>query len=189
MLAFNPFGLRPVFHPSGTIRPTEGTVITGLATNIFTGSPVALDPATGGLILAAAGAGTRAIGAFQGVEFTPADGRRRYSNTWPANQVATEIVAYYTRDAQIIYEIQANGPIVVEDIGEMASWTANGSANGNTTTGLSTVGLDVATLAAAADQFQILGIPAYPDNVPGDAFTIVNGRIMQHQLVADSPVV
>lgn len=178
-----PFGLRPVYHPSGSIRPVAVQIASALATNIFQYSPVAYVPASGTIALAAAGA--RAIGVFMGVEFTPSDGRRRYSNTWPANQVATQIVAYITRDPYITYEIQANGSLAQDDIGECADWTSNGTNDGNTTTGLSTVALATPPAAAIAG-LQILGLSPYVDNDWGDAFTIVEVRIAEHQLLADS---
>lgn len=177
-----PFGLRPVYHPSGSIRPVAVTIASALATNIFQYSPVAYVAASGTLALAAAGA--RAIGVFMGVEFTPSDGRRRYSNTWPANQVATEIVAYITQDHTIIYEIQADGSVAQDDIGECADWTANGTGNGNTTTGLSTVALATPPAAAIAG-LQIIGFAPYVDNAAGDAFTIVQVMIAEHQFFPD----
>ena len=176
-----PFGLRPIRHPSGVIRPNAGSLASALATNIYQGSPVALD--TNGLVVLAA-AGARAIGAFQGVEFTPADGRRRVSNTWPANQVATEIVAYYTQDPDIVYEIQGNASLTLAAIGQQYDWSANGTGDGNTTTGLSTVSLDVASAAANAG-LQVLGIGKGVDNAAGDAFTVVEVRISEHPLRAD----
>lgn len=178
-----PFGLRPVYHPSGSVRPVAVQVASALATNIFQYSPVQYVAASGTIALAAAAA--RAIGVFMGVEFTPSDGRRRYSNTWPANQVATQIVAYITQDPYIIYEVQGNGPVLQDDIGECGNWTSNGTGDGNTTTGLSTVALATPTAAAAAG-LQVLGLAPYVDNDWGDAFTIVQVRILQHQLLADS---
>lgn len=180
-----PFGLRPVYHPSGSIRPVAATIASGLATNIFQYSPVQYVAASGAIALAAAGA--RAVGCFMGVEFTPADGRRRYSNTWPANQVATEIVAYITQDPFIIYEIQGNGPVAQDDIGECQDWTTNDTNAGNTTTGLSTVALTTPTAAAIAG-LQVVGLAPYVDNAWGDAFTIVQVQIAEHQFNADHPV-
>jgi hypothetical protein len=179
----NPFGLRPVYHPSGQIRPVATTITSGHVTNIFQYSPVQYIAATGAIGLAAVGA--RAVGVFMGVEYTPSDGRRRYSNSWPANQVATEIVAYITRDIYITYEIQATGPVLQDDIGECADWSLNDTTAGNTTTGLSNVAL-TAPAAAAIAGLQILGLMPYIDNAWGDAFTIVEVRIAEHQLVADS---
>lgn len=176
-----PFGLRPVYHPSGTIRQEALTIASAYNTNVFQFSPVQI-AADGTLAMAAAGA--RAIGSFMGVEYTPSDGRRRYGNMWPANQVATEIVAYYTRDPDIEYEIQANAALAQANIGEQYDWSANGSANGNTTTGLSTVSLNVASTAANAG-LQLLDNAPYVDNLLTDAFPIVRVRISEHQLRAD----
>lgn len=176
-----PFGLRPVFHPSGSVRPTEGLILSGYANNIYQGSPVGI-AANGTLIQAAAGA--QAMGPFQGVEFTPSDGRRRYGNLWPAAQVATEIVAYYVRDPEVIYEIQANATLAQASLGDEFDWSANGTGNGNLTTQLSTVSLDVASVAANAG-LQLLGFSPYPDNLAGDAFPIVQVKLAQSQLRPD----
>lgn len=180
-----PFGLRPVFHPSGSIRPVAVTIASGTVPNIFQYSPIAYVAASGAITLAAAGA--RAVGTFMGVEFTPSDGRRRYSNTWPANQVATQIVAYITSDPQILYEIQGNGPVAQDDIGECQDWTVNDTTAGNTTTGLSNVALTTPTAAAIAG-LQVFGLAPYIDNDWGDAFTIVQVYIAEHQMFPDHPV-
>lgn len=179
----SPFGLRPSYHPSGYIRPKVGVVASAYANNIFQYSPVAITT-DGSLILAAAGA--RAIGAFMGVEYTPTNGRRVYSNTWPANQVATEINAAYTDDPWITYTIQANGTVGQTNLGNQADWTANTTASGNTVTGLSTVALDIATLTAVGSAgMRIVGLTPGPDNAYGDTFTIVDVQISKHQNVAD----
>lgn len=180
-----PFGLRPVYHPSGSIRPVAVGIASGLNMNIFQYSPVQFIAASGFIQLAAAGA--RAVGVFMGVEFTPADGRRRYSNTWPANQVATEIVAYITQDPLILYEIQANGSIAQDDIGECADWSVNDTTAGSTVTGLSNVSLTTPPAAAIAG-LQIYGLAPYVDNTFGDAFTIVQVYIAEHQMFPDHPV-
>ena len=109
-----PFGLRPAYSPSGVVRPTAYTMASGYGVNILQNQPVKIG--TDGNIQAAA-IGERFIGTFQGVEFTDSDGRRRVSNKWTASAVASSIVAYVTLDPSIVYEIQANGPIQVTDIG------------------------------------------------------------------------
>lgn len=174
-----PFGLRPAFHPSGLIRPVAGVIITGYATNIYQGAPVKIGT-SGGIELGAAG--DRIVGAFQGVEYTDSEGRRRVSNRWVASTAATDIIAYFTRDPQIVYEIQANAALAQADVGEQFDWdTATG---GNSTTGLSSVALDVASSAANAG-LQILGPAPGPDNALTDTYPIVQVRISEHQLVAD----
>lgn len=202
---FAPFGLAPALDPSGTVRPNisggpqplgGNLIASGLNTNIFQNSPIQIDATTpsGNIVLATAqgangatAAASKILGAFQGVEFTlTATGRRSVSNVWPANTVATQIVAWVTRNPYLVYEIQANGSIAASQLGMMASITTNGSANGNTTTGFSTVALDttvgnITTAAGQQNQLRIVGFSQRVDNLPGDAFTIVMVQIAAHQ--------
>lgn len=207
--AYNPYGLAPALHPSGIVRPSVAggpqplgglTIASGYANNIFQNSPVQVDSQTpaGNLILVPAqGAASatsianvnRILGSFQGVEYTlTATGRRTVANFWAAGTVATSIVAQVTRAQDIIYEIQANGSVASTALGAQASITTNGSANGNTTTGFSSVGLDVTTAnslsppaANAFNQLRIVGFSQRIDNLPGDAFTQVLVQIAAHQ--------
>jgi len=172
----SPFGLKPAFHPSGIIRQQLSTIISGFATNIFQFSPVRIDDATGALVPAAAGA-ENVLGVFAGVEFTGTDGRRRVGNIWEANQVGTEIVAYYVGDPLMVYEIQGDGPVLQANVGDMADYTA---LTGNTTTGLSSVALDVSDLSNAAATLRVVGVNPAPDNVVGDLFTIAQVQIAEH---------
>ena len=174
----SPFGLKPAFHPSGIVRQLQGTIASGHPTDIFQFSPLTV-LASGNLAQAAPG--TRIVGAFMGVEYTGTDGRRRVGNRWEANTVGSEIVAYYTEDPYMVYEIQADGSIAQTEIGQQYDWTA---LSGNTTTGLSSVALDTATAAANAG-LRIIGVNPAPDNIVGDAFTIVQVQISEHQYVAD----
>jgi hypothetical protein len=165
-----------------------GTITSGSANNVFSNAPVRIDPTTGDILPAAAGAGTSLVGVMQGVEYTNAQGRRTVSNWWATGTVALagdpDTVLYYTQDQFITYAIQANGAVARTSLGAMGSFTAQ---SGSTGTGLSTVMLDTATLADTADQLQIVGITQGPDNVWGDAFTIVDVQISQHQLLAARP--
>lgn len=177
-LVASPFGLKPAFHPSGIIRQSHSTIASGFGVNIFQYSPVRV--AADGTLEEAA-AGETAIGVFMGVEFTRTDGRRAVANNWEANTVATEIVAYYTEDQLIVYEIQANAPFLQTAIGEQFDWSA---LAGNATTGLSSVALDIASSAGNAG-LRAIGVNPAADNVIGDAFTIVQVQISEHQYVAD----
>jgi hypothetical protein len=180
----SPFGLRPVSHPSGIARVTViGTIATGYATNLFQNAPVAIT-ADGSLIIAVAGTTNRLIGSFQGVEYVDATGKPVTANYWPASTAATNIVAYFTSDPAIIYEIQANGSVAQARVGEQISFAATPSS-GSTGTGMSSAAADTATVGTAVDQLRILGISAAPDNVWGDAFTNVLVQISHHQNVAD----
>lgn len=176
-----PFGLRPAYSPSGVVRPTAYAIATGYSSNILQNQPVKIG--TDGNIQAAA-IGDRFIGTFQGVEFTDSDGRRRVSNKWTASIAATDIVAYVTLDPTIVYEIQANGSIAVTDIGKQADFTT--ITAGSTVTGLSALMLDTATLTDTGNaSLRIIDVAPGPDNAFGDAYTIVQVQISEHQNVAD----
>ena len=181
-----PFGLKPLYHPSGIVRPKALDIASGYNTNIFQYSPVALAAAAAtGLILGpVTHVGGAIIGCFLGVEYTPANQRRVYSNFWPANQVATQIVAYYTDDQLITYEIQGDGSITEAALGSQADMTAE---VGNAVTGFSTVALATASISGAGVnlQLKIIGLTPGPLNAFGDAFTIVQVQIANHQFTAE----
>ena len=181
-----PFGLRPVYSPSGTVRPTAYSIQTGYAVNILQNQPVRIAPATTGgetegQVVATA-VGARYIGTFQGVEFTDTDGRRRVSNKWTASTAGTDIVAYVTLDPSIVYEIQSDAALVVADIGKQYDFTTIGT--GSTTVGISQMMLAVSTAAANA-QMRLIGITPGPDNNWGDNFVIAQVQVSEHQNVAD----
>jgi hypothetical protein len=179
-----PFGLQPVFKSGGIVAstPLENTIADGYAVTILQGAPVKIG-ANGVLELAAAG--ERAVGVFEGVQYTPLVGRPVVDNKWIAStalKAGTTAVAKYTRDPYTTYEIQANAAVTQNMMGQQMDWTA--ATSGNTTTGLSTVALDVASSAANAG-LRIVGLAPGPDNAWGDAFTIVQVQFSEHQDVAD----
>ena len=184
-----PYGLIPVNHPSGVVRPFAMTIASGYASNIFQNQPVAI--ATNGTIIAVGTVGDAIIGTFQGVEFTDSDGRRRVSNRWLASTVATDIVAYVTIDQTITYQIQGNGDtgaataLTIADIGTQYNTTANA---GNTTTGLSTMALDQSTKTTSGNaQLRLIGFISTADNPVGDnnsPFVNALVQISKHQNTA-----
>jgi len=176
------FGLRPVFHPSGIIRPTAMTIESGYGSNILQFQPVYIGAS--GTIEAAAATEAAIVGTFMGVEFTDTDGRRRVSNKWTASTSATDIVAYVTTDPAIVYEIQANSSLVITDIGAQADFAS--VTAGSTTTGLSAAMLDAAQKTTTGNEIlRIVNLGTEIDNAWGDAYTIVQVQISQHQFVAD----
>jgi hypothetical protein len=176
-----PFGLRPAYHPSGQFRAAQMTIASGYAANLLQGQPVLI--AADGTIQAAA-AGARFIGVFQGVEFTDGEGRRRVSNRWLSGTVATEIIAYVTRDPQIVYEVQASGSIAQSDVGSQLD--VGSATAGSAVTGLSAATADIASITNSASAgMRILTVAPGPDNAAGDAFTIIQVQISEHQDVAD----
>ncbi len=174
-----PFGLRPAYHPSGVTRPTAGVILTGYASGILQNQPVKI--ASDGAINAAA-IGDRFVGTFQGVEYDDTLGRHVVSNQWVASTSATNIVAYFTRDSEIIYEIQSNAALNLTDIGKQYDFTT--ITAGSTVTGLSALMLDVASSATNAS-LQVLGLAPFIDNAWGDTYVIARVRISEHQLVAN----
>lgn len=181
-----PFGLRPSYHPSGTIRPTEYTIASGYAVNIYGNQPVRIAPATSGGetqgTVVAAAVGAAFVGTFSGVEWTDSDGRRRVSNKWTASTAGTDINAYVTLDPAIVYDIQANGSLTAAAIGSQYNTTAIGT--GNSSVGISQMMLDTATSGTNA-QLRVIGITPGPDNAWGDNYTIVQVQISEHQNVAN----
>lgn len=175
-----PFGLKPLYHPSGEIRPMTTAILVDYTTNIYLYSPVKL--ASGVLNLAAAG--ERAIGTFLGVRYVDVNGKPVFSNKWVAQAGATEIVAWYTEDPWIVYEIQGTGSFAIDDVGEQGDWSTNDTNAGNLTTGLSNVTLGTVAASGSAG-LRIIGITESPTNTWGDTYTVVNVQISEHQNVAD----
>jgi len=185
-----PFGLRPAFHPSGLDRAqalangiqavsTSGNVSAGYASNILKGQPVKMN--TAGYIEVVSGGGAF-LGAFAGVEWTDATGRRRVSNYWPANESfqVGSVVAYYYSDPQIVYEIQAAGSLTQAAVGD--EFDLSNEAAGSTTTGLSQATLSTSAAGASnSAQMRVIDIAPYPDNAWGDAYVIVRAQIAEYQ--------
>jgi len=176
-----PFGLRPAFHPSGLDRAQAlaNGIATGYSSNILKGQPV-LYNSSAGTIAAVTTTGAWS-GAFAGVEWTDATGRRRVSNYWPANTSGTSIVAYFYNDQNIVYEIQTDATITQASIGNEYNFTAANLANGSTTTGLSqcTLGVSTAVGNTGQGQMRVVDIGPYVDNAWGDAYVVV--RVVNSQ--------
>lgn len=177
-VSLQPFGLRPVGHmTSGVVRQHAGSIASGYAANIFLNTPVVLN-ASGLLEVAVAGGTNNLVGSFAGCEYTAADGRRVVSKYWPSGTVATEIVAYYYRDPEILYEVQSTGSIAAVDLGSLVSLSNPG--NGSVATGFSTATCGL----TGGTQLQVVGFNAEQDNVAGDAFTKIQVLIARHQFAA-----
>lgn len=178
---FTPFGLRPVWHPSGLDRAKAYTIASGYGTAIYKGDPVAL-VATG--VVARGTAGASVLGVFDGVQYTDANGKPSYSNYWPANTAATDIIAWVWDDPQTVFEIQANGPIGQTAVGDQADF-ALGSPS--TALGLSGAYLSSGTFAGSGSSagLRVIGFSQYPDNVVGSGYVIAQVQIAEHQFVAN----
>lgn len=182
----SPFGLRPVYHPSGLDRARQYQMSAAYATPIYKNSPVVL---TANLInLAAAGADW--LGSFAGVTYIDLTGKPVITNFWPgATTGATNIQAWVFDDPQQVYEIQSAGSIATANIGDQTNFDAS-IGSGSATTGLS-IAACTAALAGSGVQgsMRIHDKGQQVDNDWGDAFTIVQVTNARHQFVSNKVAV
>lgn len=191
---YTPFGLKPVYHPSGIIRSLNYTGAYNTSAVFYSGTPVAFDEATtaGVSTLVVASntptANMRLAGVFGGIEYTDASGRRTVSKWFgPALGTATDVVMWIFQDPEIVYEVQANGSIANTQVGQEFNFTAvtSGQIIGNGGLGTSTAGLDPTAVAAGTQaQMQVVGLGREIDNAWGDLATIVNVKLANDAFVA-----
>jgi hypothetical protein len=177
--------MRPAFHPSGLDRArayVDG-IVSGYTSAILKGQPVKL--VTAGVVEPAA-SGDAFLGGFDGVEWTDTTGRRRVSNYWPASTAyqTGSCIAYVWDDPLVVYEMQAAGSLTQAAIGDQFDIT-NETA-GSTVTGLSqcTLGTTAAGVGNSK-QMRVVNLAPFPGNAWGDAYTVVQVQISEHQYVAD----
>jgi len=211
---FKPFGLKPVYHPSGLDRavPFVGTntFVTGTTftapyslsagQSFYQYQPVSLT-ASGQLTIAnqTAASGT-VYGVFDGVEYTTAEGRRTVGKSASklTLDAATQIVFWIFADPGLVYEAQVNGSATTAYIGRQYNFdtttnytTADGYTIGTGGAGFSTTALIATPVATTVQgQVRVVGLGrevAYPTgelNAWGDAFTIVQVQIANNTFVA-----
>ena len=182
-----PFGMKPVYHPSGLDRavPFNGTnsFVTGTPSfsaaytlssgqSFYQYQPVGLD-ASGNLTIASTtGTGgataTLVYGVFDGVEYTNSDGRRsvaKYASKTTLD-ASTQIIFWIFQDPSIVYEIQAAGSIASTQIGAQYNFSAttnyrpqDGTSIGTGGAGFSTTALNPTAVASAAQgQVRVVGL-------------------------------
>lgn len=189
---YTPFGLKPVYHPSGIIRSLNYTGAYDDAVTFYSGTPVSLSNTGSASTLTVAGdspvSTARLMGVFQGVEYTDASGRRTVSKWFgPTLGTATDVVMWITDDQEIVYEIQADGSLPNTSVGQEFNFVdvATGQIIGNGGLGTSTAGLNTADVAAG-DQGQVIvvGLGREITNAWGDAKTIVQVKLANTQFAA-----
>lgn len=162
-----PFGFRPVSQTAGGSHRTGSyTIASGYGTAIFEGDPVELT-GTADNIQRAAGGNADNLGIFAGVEFTDANGDRKYQPYWPASQVATDIVAFVYDDPFTEFEVQTD-TLAAVDVGLLADWTFG--VAGNTMYGRSGASLVASGGATSGQSFRIKKLansPSRTDNAYG----------------------
>lgn len=180
---FKPFGLKPVYHPSGLDRavPFVGTnsyAVGGAYTAPYSLSsgqafyqyqPVGLT-ASGQLTIAAisatGGSAGTVYGVFDGVEFTDSQGRRSVAK-WASKltlDASTDIVFWIFADPALVYEAQVNGSATTAYIGRQYDFDAtnnpaSGTSIGNGGAGFSTTALASAPVATTVQgQVRVVGL-------------------------------
>lgn len=191
-----PFGLVPVKHPSGQVRPDMlrlTKVLVEATPTMFQNTPVQLDT-SGRLALAANGSSY--VGCFQGVEYTDlATGRPVVANQWingttVKDNGADSARVYFTQDPEIWYRIQASAALTAAVVGDQLDFL--NPTTGNTTTGLSSAQADTSTLKGAGAQgmMRIYELDYAPDNLDWtDAFPVIIVGIARHQFIADKTAI
>lgn len=187
---FKPFGLKPIYHPSGldratafigtnTYGPGSGTYTApyslSVGTSFYQYQPVGLN-ASGQLTIGATAAATAPIyGVFDGVEFTDSQGRRSVAK-WASKatlDASTDIVFWIWTDPEVVYEAQANGSVTTAYLGRQYNFssaggytTADGISIGNGGAGFSTCALASTPIASGQQgQVRVVGLgreAAYP---------------------------
>lgn len=211
---FRPFGLKPVYHPSGLDRsvPFAGTnsFVTGVSytapyslssgQSFYQYQPVGIT-SSGQLTIAATAAATSPVyGVFDGVEYTTAEGRRTLGKNAAKTTLdaATSIVFWIFQDPALVYEAQASGSVTSAAIGSEYNFsatsgytTADGYVIGTGGAGFSTTALAASAVASGAQgQVRVIGLGrevAYPAgelNNWGDTYTIVQVQIANNTFTA-----
>lgn len=187
-----PFGLKPVYHPSGLVRSLNYTGVYDTNAVFYSGTAVSLNNSGTASTLAVASntptANQRLAGVFGGVEYTDASGRRTVSKWFgPALGTATDVVMWVFMDPEIVYEIQATGSVASSAVGQEYNLLNNSSGQiiGNGGLGTSTASLDPTNVAAGTQaQLQVVGLGREITNAWGDANTIVQVKIANDRFVA-----
>lgn len=214
--AFQPFGLKPAYHPSGLDRavPFVGTnsysngvsysanYSLSAGQSFFQYTPVAITT-TGQLTLAnQAAASGKVYGSFDGVEYTNSDGRRAVAKSISlvALAASTQVIFWIFADPALVYEIQVNGSATTSAVGTEYNFdtTAGSTVSDGYTIGIGGSGFSTTALLATAvgtgvqGQVRVVGLgreAAYPagnTNAWGDAFTIVQVQISNNAFAAPS---
>lgn len=180
-----PFGLQPIYHPSGQIRPFSMWVTKAIAeamSSLYENQPVLIN-AAGGLTPVTAN-NVDFVGVFIGVMYTDnTTGRPILSNQWVTgttvkNLGANSVKLTFTRDPAIIYQIQANGALAAADIGSQLGFVDFTSQN----QGMSQCRADISTLVNNAQSLlRIIGKGTQVDNDWADSYPIIQVGIARHQ--------
>lgn len=189
----NPFGIKPAYSPQGmgTAVGIVGGVASGYNTNILKYQPVQLN-SSGNIVIAAVTGDI--YGIFAGVTWLDSNGIPRVSDQWTAGTTytggaASPVYAWVWNDPSMVYSIQCDGSLAATtSIGAQLDFS-NITA-GSTTTGLSACTANASTVTTSGqNQLRIVALDPTINNAWGDAFTIVQVQLAQHQFIANKVAV
>lgn len=160
-----PSGLVPVNRLDG--MPYAGAtrqfkVASGYNTSIFNGDAVKVDGTTGTVVREAADAQMDVIGIFLGCSYTdPVLKYTIHSQYFPANTVASDIVAYVVDDPNVVFKVAIVSSGTT--IGSMAQTDLGGNAqlidnSGDAATGKSAVAVSDTTATTATLPVKVVGL-------------------------------
>jgi hypothetical protein len=179
-----PFGLQPVRIRGGS--PNSGALNTyrvgasAGSSDIGDGDPV--KQIAGGTLALASAATDYVIGVAKGFKWVdPVTKRPTWSNYLPAGTSSADsnIYAYVVDDDRATFIVQADASVSAGDLGLNFELSAIGSVN--TSYGKSQAVLKASTRTTATKLVRLIGVYDTPDNALGDAFPIVEVRIVQHR--------
>lgn len=189
----SPFGIQPAYSPQGMGAPVGivGGVASGYNTNILKYQPVQLN-SSGNIVIAAITGDI--YGVFAGVSWVDSQGVYHLSDQWTAGTTytggaATPTYTWVYNDPNMVYRIQCDGSLAATtSIGAQLDFS-NITA-GSTTTGLSACTANASTVTTSGqNQLRIVALDPGIGNAWGDAFTVVQVQIAQHQFVANKVAV
>lgn len=177
-----PFGLRPVRRLDGA-APNYQTnlyqVNTANTNKIGCGDLVKFDGSHAGYIDVAAATDTPVLGVLSAVDWYDTAQRTQVFSPWwtGVTTAVAPINAYVYDDYNIVYEIQSGtgGPVTIANLKQNAKVLAAGVGAPNTTTGISTEALDVASIAGgqAAYPLKIVALSQRVGNDNTSNFNVV----------------
>lgn len=178
----SPYGVEVISDQTGYAPRTQRIplgIANGLASNIFKGQPVKVNPATGTItpITNPGGTPDQLYAIFDGVEYTPLGGRPAVSPFWPGGTTydATLDMFVYVYPLWlpgIRLQVQADGSVPQAGLGSGFNFTAANLANGNTSTGLSACTVAAAGAPAGSQaQLAFIEFATGINDAIGDAFT------------------
>lgn len=189
-----PFGCKPAYSPQGmaAARGIVGGIASGYNTGILKYQPVQLN-SSGNIVIAAVTGDI--YGIFAGISWTDAQGIYHEANEWTAGTVyspttaQSPVYAWVWDDPNVVFSIQADGSLAATtSIGAQVDFS--NITVGSTTTGLSACTVNASTVTTSGqNQLRIVALDPGIGNAWGDAFTVVQVQIAQHQYIANKVAV